>query len=70
MATKYNLSVKVSEKGAVQIMGMGRWPVTLYKDQMEALLDRKEGILAFIKANVGRLSTKEDAPAKEGTAKL
>lgn len=68
--SKYNLSVKVSAKGAVQVMGMGRFPVTLYRDQMEALLDRRDGILAFIKANAEKLSKKEDAPAKEGVAKL
>ena len=70
MADKYNLSVKVSTKGAVQVNGLGRWPITLYPDQMTALLDRKDGILAFIKANVSKFSKKEDQPAAEGVTKL
>lgn len=70
MADKYNLSVKVSAKGAVQVNGFGRWPVTLYPDQMTALLDRKDGILAFIKANAGKFATKESQPAPEGVVKL
>ena len=31
--------MKVSEKGAVSIYGMGRFPVTLYKEQWLRLLD-------------------------------
>lgn len=53
------LSMKVSEKGAVSIYGMGRFPVTLYKEQWEKLLDLSEDIRAFIKANESRLKTKE-----------
>ncbi|RPJ01564.1 MAG: hypothetical protein EHM36_13305, partial [Deltaproteobacteria bacterium] len=45
------LSLKVSEKGAVSVYGMGRFPVTLYKEQWLKLLEMSEDILAFIKAN-------------------
>ena len=39
---------KVSEKGAVSVYGMGRFPVTLYKEQWIKLLDVAEEIRAFI----------------------
>ena len=53
------LSFRVSEKGAVSVYGMGRFPVTLYKEQWLRLLDMKEQLLAFIKENDSRLKTKE-----------
>ena len=53
------LSLKVSEKGALSVYGMGRFPVTLYKEQWLKLLEISEDILAFIKANESRLKTKE-----------
>lgn len=68
--SKYNLTVKVSTKGAVQVMGMGRFPVTLYADQWSAILERKDALLAFIKTNSEKLAKKEDAAPKEGTARL
>lgn len=53
------LSMKVSEKGALSIYGMGRFPVTLYKEQWTKLLGIAEEIKTFIKENDGRLKTKE-----------
>lgn len=53
------LSLKVSEKGAVSLYGMGRFPVTLYGQQWERLLNEAEAIRAFLKANAGLLSVKE-----------
>ena len=53
------LSMKVSEKGALSIYGMGRFPVTLYKEQWTKLLGIKDQIETFIKENDGRLKTKE-----------
>ena len=53
------LSFKVSEKGAVSVYGMGRFPVTLYKEQWIRLMDRKEELLAFIQENDSRLKTKD-----------
>lgn len=70
MATKYNLTVKVSTKGAVQVMGMGRFPVTLYADQWSAILERKDALLKFMADNVAKLAKKEDSAPKEGTARL
>lgn len=52
------ISMKVSEKGAVSIYGMGRFPVTLYKEQWLKLLDMAAEIRAFIAANDARLKTK------------
>jgi hypothetical protein len=53
------ISMKVSEKGAVSIYGMGRFPVTLYKEQWLKLLDIADDIRAFIAANDARLKTKD-----------
>ena len=57
------LSLKVSEKGAVSVYGLGRFPVTLYKEQWSKLLDMSEDIRNFIQANDGRLKTKATAVA-------
>jgi hypothetical protein len=59
------LSLRVSEKGAVSVYGLGRFPVTLYKEQWEKLLDMSEDIRAFIRANEGTLKTKQPAAAAE-----
>lgn len=52
-------SMKVSEKGALSIYGMGRFPVTLYQEQWVKLLDHAEEIRAFLKANEHLLKKKE-----------
>ncbi len=52
------LSMKVSEKGALSIYGMGRFPVTLYKEQWLKLLDMESDIRAFIAANDAGLKSK------------
>ena len=46
-----NVRMKVSEKGALSVYGMGRFPVTLYKEQWLKLLDMADDIRAFIIAN-------------------
>ena len=53
------LSMKVSEKGALSVYGMGRFPVTLYKEQWLKLLSISEEIKVFIKDNDSLLKTKE-----------
>jgi hypothetical protein len=53
------LSMKVSEKGAVSVYGLGRFPVTLYQEQWTKLLDMSEDIRAFIKENEAQLKKKE-----------
>ncbi len=53
------LSLKVSEKGAVSLYGMGRFPVTLYKEQWERIFANASLIEAFIRENDSKLKTKE-----------
>lgn len=53
------VSMKVSEKGAVSVYGLGRFPVTLYQEQWVKLLDMGDDIRAFIKENEGSLKKKE-----------
>ncbi|MFN3454477.1 MAG: hypothetical protein ACK41T_05900 [Pseudobdellovibrio sp.] len=53
------LSLKVSEKGALSLYGMGRFPVTLYKEQWLKLLGFTAEIEQFIKENDDKLKTKE-----------
>ena len=53
------LTLKVSEKGAISIYGLGRFPITLYLGQMQRLLDHAVVIRAFIETNRGLLATKD-----------
>lgn len=52
------LTMKVSEKGALSVYGLGRFPVTLYKEQWTKLLNVAEDIKAFLKENDAQLKTK------------
>jgi hypothetical protein len=62
------LSLRVSEKGAVSVYGLGRFPVTLYKEQWQKLLDMSEDIRTFIRTNDGKLKTKQAAATAGGAA--
>jgi len=53
------LSFKVSEKGAVSVYGLGRFPVTLYQEQWDRLLGAVDDLRAFIEANRSQLKKKE-----------
>ena len=53
------LTFKVSEKGAVSVYGLGRFPVTLYQEHWEKLLGMTEELRAFIAANRDQLKRKE-----------
>jgi len=53
------ISFKVSEKGALSVYGMGRFPVTLYREQWEKLLGVADEIRAFIRENDQTLKRKE-----------
>ena len=53
------VSLKVSEKGGVSVYGLGRFPVTLYKEQWGKLLDMADDIRGFIKENEPKLKAKE-----------
>jgi hypothetical protein len=52
------VSLKVSEKGGVSVYGLGRFPVTLYKEQWLRVLDMTEEIRAFIHDNESSLKTR------------
>jgi hypothetical protein len=53
------LSFKVSEKGAVSVYGLGRFPVTLYQEQWTRLLGVAEDLKQFIVENSSKLKVKE-----------
>ena len=57
--TAKGLSLKVSEKGGLSVYGLGRFPVTLYKEQWVKLLVMADDIKAFMKANDAQLKTKQ-----------
>jgi hypothetical protein len=50
--------LKVTEKGAVSMYGLGRFPVTLYYSQWVKLIERVDGLKAFLEANKSKLSIK------------
>jgi hypothetical protein len=54
------VSLKVSEKGGVSVYGLGRFPVTLYKEQWTRLLEMADDIRTFIKENDAKLKTKAE----------
>jgi len=53
------ISMKVSEKGGLSVYGLGRFPVTLYREQWEKLLGMAEEIKVFIRDNDQALKKKE-----------
>ena len=57
-ATK-GITLKVSEKGGVSVYGLGRFPVTLYKEQWAKLLGMADEIREFIKENESKLKAKD-----------
>jgi hypothetical protein len=57
--TRGQLSLKVSEKGALSVYGLGRFPVTLYREQWEKLLGMADEIRNFIQAHDSDLKKKE-----------
>jgi hypothetical protein len=58
-AARGQMSLKVSEKGALSVYGLGRFPVTLYREQWEKLLAMADSIRQFIKDNDSSLKKKE-----------
>ena len=57
--TSKGISLKVSEKGGVSVYGMGRFPITLYKEQWIKLLDMSDDLRRFIEENSSKLKVKE-----------
>jgi len=56
---KGGVTLKVSEKGALSVYGLGRFPVTLYREQWDRLLQHTGEIKQFIQENDSRLKKKE-----------
>jgi hypothetical protein len=57
--TTRGVSLKVSEKGGVSVYGLGRFPVTLYKEQWDKLLGMSDEIRAFLREHDAELKAKE-----------
>lgn len=53
------ISLKVSEKGGLSVYGLGRFPVTLYREQWEKLLGMADEVRTFIRENDSALKKKE-----------
>lgn len=60
LASKSTIKFKVSEKGAVSVYGLGRFPVTLYRSQWDRLVANVDGLKAFIAAHASELTSKDD----------
>ena len=56
--TGRSVSLKVSEKGGVSVYGLGRFPITLYKEQWAKLLDMADQIRDFITQHDSELKSK------------
>lgn len=57
--TTRGVALRVSAKGGVSVYGLGRFPVTLYKEQWEKLLAMADDIRAFVREHEGALKAKE-----------
>ncbi|HET9455078.1 MAG TPA: hypothetical protein VFO66_12400 [Gemmatimonadaceae bacterium] len=53
------VSMKVSEKGGLSVYGLGRFPITLYKEQWSKLLDMSDQIRDFLKTHDAELKSKD-----------
>jgi hypothetical protein len=58
-ARNSKLSMKVSDKGALSVYGLGRFPVTLYRGQWERLIEIIPSLQGFMAENVSKLAVKE-----------
>lgn len=58
--TAGNLSLKVSIGGAISVYGLGRFPVTLYKQQMDKFIGMVPEIERFMAEHASELSTGKD----------
>jgi hypothetical protein len=59
LAKGSRISFKVSEKGAISVYGLGRFPVTLYVEQWDQILSNAAELRAFIDANQSKLKFKD-----------
>ncbi len=56
-----DLDFRVGAKGGVSVYGLGRFPVTLYYEQWNKLLDAAKDLRAFLEANKSRLKLRPQA---------
>lgn len=62
LSSKSKVTLRVSPKGGVMLLGINSWPVTLYKDQWHRILvEERERILEFIELNDANLKGKAEA---------
>ena len=54
-----HMYLKVSEKGAISVYGLGRFPITLYRSQWDQLVAAIPDLQAFMTINAALLSTKD-----------
>ena len=54
-----SLEFRVGEKGGVSVYGLGRFPVTLYYEQWNRLLDASEKLREFMEDNKSKLKLKD-----------
>ena len=64
-ATAPGISCKVSEKGALSVYGLGRFPVTLYREQWERLFAYSKTLGEYMNLNAARLVTKAQSQARK-----
>lgn len=62
------LTLKIGAKGGLSLYGLGRFPITLYREQWERVLGMADEIKAFIKANEKDLTLKADKPVEAASA--
>jgi len=55
---KEGLRLQVSQKGAVSLYGIRRFPVTFYADEWDLILGETDSIKTFIAENSGQLKRK------------
>lgn len=60
-ATKQRITLKVAPKtGALMVLGLNRFPVTLYREQWEVIMGMSAEIKAFITAHASELKVRGD----------
>ena len=64
-----SLACKIGEKGGLSVYGLQRFPITLYVEQWERLIENIPAIKAFMLANSSRLTRKPKfGPAERATS--
>jgi hypothetical protein len=58
-AKRNTLACKVGEKGGCCVIGLGRFPVSLYRDQWVRLIEFAPEITKFMEAHAAELKVKE-----------